>query len=45
MEEKIDYKLAAEQLRTGDGLCPMETLCLNVNDPKEAFEKILRKFD
>ena len=27
--------------RTGDGLCPMETLCLYVEEPKEAFEKIL----
>ena len=27
--------------RTGDGLCPMETLCLYVEKPKEAFEKIL----
>lgn len=26
--------------RTGDGLCPMETLCLDVEKPKEAFEKI-----
>ena len=23
--------------RTGDGLCPMETLCLNVDDPQDAF--------
>ena len=27
--------------RTGDGLCPMETLCLDVEEPKEAFEKIM----
>lgn len=26
--------------RTGDGLCPMETLCLDVEEPKEAFQKI-----
>ena len=26
--------------RTGDGLCPMESLCLNVEEPKEAFQKI-----
>ncbi len=26
--------------RTGDGLCPMETLCLDVDEPKEAFQKI-----
>ena len=26
--------------RTGDGLCPMETLCLNVDDPQEAFDRI-----
>ena len=28
--------------RTGDGLCPMETLCLDVEKPKEAFEKITK---
>ena len=27
--------------RTGDGLCPMETLCLNVEEPHKAFEKIM----
>lgn len=26
--------------RTGDGLCPMETLCLDVDDPQEAFDRI-----
>ena len=26
--------------RTGDGLCPMETLCLDIEEPKEAFQKI-----
>ena len=26
--------------RTGDGLCPMETLCLDVEEPQEAFTKI-----
>ena len=26
--------------RTGDGLCPMETLCLDVEEPKEAIKKI-----
>lgn len=26
--------------RTGDGLCPMETLCLDVDDPQEAFNRI-----
>ncbi len=29
--------------RTGDGLCPMETLCLNVDDPQEAFCLIYTK--
>lgn len=29
--------------RTGDGLCPMETLCLDVDDPQEAFAKIREK--
>ena len=26
--------------RTGDGLCPMETLCLDVENPQEAFDRI-----
>lgn len=26
--------------RKGDGLCPMETLCIDVEEPQEAFEKI-----
>lgn len=26
--------------RKGDGLCPMETLCMDVEEPSEAFEKI-----
>lgn len=29
--------------RTGDGLCPMETLCLDVDEPQEAFQKIKDK--
>lgn len=29
--------------RTGDGLCPMETLCLDVEELKEAFTKIKEK--
>ena len=26
--------------RTGDGLCPMETLCLDIENPQEAFDRI-----
>ena len=26
--------------RTGDGLCPMETLCIDVEEPQEAFQRI-----
>ena len=29
--------------RTGDGLCPMETLCLDVDEPQEAFIAITNK--
>ena len=29
--------------RTGDSLCPMETLCLDVEEPKEALKKIKEK--
>ena len=38
-----DKKVERIVNRTGDGLCPMETLCLDVEEPKEAFEKILEK--
>ena len=36
-----DKKVERIVNRTGDGLCPMETLCLDVEEPKEAFEKIM----
>ena len=29
--------------RTGDGLCPMESLCLDIDDPQEAYIKIVDK--
>ena len=29
--------------RTGDGLCPMESLCLNIDNPQEAMTKIIEK--
>ena len=29
--------------RTGDGLCPMESLCLDVDNPMDAFTKIKDK--
>ena len=29
--------------RTGDGLCPMESLCLDIDDPHEALTKIIEK--
>ena len=35
-----DKKVERIVNRTGDGLCPMETLCLDVEEPKEAFQKI-----
>lgn len=39
---KITYDTVVERIinRTGDGLCPMETLCLNVENPEEAFDVI-----
>ena len=41
---KITYDKVVERIinRTGDGLCPMETLCLNVENPEEAFDLIRR---
>lgn len=38
-----DKKVTRIVNRTGDGLCPMETLCLDVEEPKEAFTKIKEK--
>ena len=35
-----DKKVERIVNRTGDGLCPMETLCLDVEEPKKAFQKI-----
>ena len=29
--------------RTGDGLCPMESLCLDIDDPQEAYIRIIEK--
>lgn len=36
---KITYDKLVERIinRKGDGLCPMETLCLGINNPEEAF--------
>ena len=38
-----DKKVTRIVNRAGDGLCPMETLCLDVDEPKEAFTKIKEK--
>lgn len=42
---KITYDKVVERIinRTGDGLCPMESLCLNVENPEEAFDLIRRR--
>lgn len=39
---KTHYDIIVERIinRKGDGLCPMETLCLNIDDPEEAFKLI-----
>ncbi len=36
---KITYDQVVERIinRKGDGLCPMETLCMNIDNPEEAF--------
>lgn len=36
----FDMKVERIINRKGDGLCPMETLCIDVEEPSEAFEKI-----
>ena len=38
-----DKKVTRIVNRTGDGLCPMETLCLDLDNPAEAFTKIKEK--
>lgn len=36
----FDKKVERIINRKGDGLCPMETLCMNIEEPAAAFEKI-----
>ena len=38
-----DKKVERIVNRTGDGLCPMETQCLDVDNPMDAFTKIKEK--
>ena len=39
---KVAYDKIVDRIinRKGDGLCPMETLCLDIDDPQEAFKSI-----
>lgn len=39
---KITFDKEVDRIinRKGDGLCPMETLCLNIDNPEEAFFSI-----
>ena len=41
---KITFDTEVDRIinRKGDGLCPMETLCLDTDNPEEAFHRILR---
>ncbi len=43
----IHYDKEVERIvnRKGDGLCPMETLCLDVENPDEAYAKILERIN
>ncbi|MBQ3845305.1 MAG: DUF1893 domain-containing protein [Bacteroidales bacterium] len=36
-----DKKVTRIVNRAGDGLCPMESLCIDVEEPHKAFEKII----
>lgn len=38
-DEKVNHIIN----RAGDGLCPMESLCLDIDDPREALTKIIDK--
>ena len=42
---KINYDKEVDRIinKKGDGLCPMETLCLDIDNPEEAFEVISNK--
>ena len=42
---KYFYDKKVERIvnRTGDCLCPMETLCIHIDDPQEALTKIIEK--
>lgn len=42
---KISYDKIVERIinRKGDGLCPMETLCLGIENPDEAYISISNK--
>ena len=42
---EIHYDKEVERIvnRKGDGLCPMETLCLNIENPEEAYITISNK--
>lgn len=39
---KLHYDKEVERIinRKGDGLCPMESLCMDVDDPEEAFRTV-----
>mgnify|MGYP003556285840 CR=1 FL=1 len=41
----IYYDKEVERIinRKGDGLCPMETLCIDIDNPSDAFDIISRK--
>ena len=43
----IHYDKEVERIvnRKGDGLCPMETLCLDVENPDEVYAMILEKIN
>ncbi len=38
----VSFDLLTERIknRKGDGLCPMESLCLNIDNPETAYEKL-----
>ena len=39
----FDKKVTRIVNRTGDGLCPMESLCMDIDNPQEAFTAISKK--
>ncbi len=43
----VSFEVLTDRIknRKGDGLCPMESLCLNIDNPETAYEKLKEKLN